>query len=255
MNSLKRVTSAPGLVVALWLVELGIAAFFGYSARKAVGAALGGYAVLYDGHLLFSIADLLIDHPAVAAQIVSAVMGSAVLAVGLWTLLAGGIISRLAGVPGWERLAAASTKWLPGIVVTSLWHLLLRGILVAGVALATAALPRMAAAPILALVVLVCTCALDIARVHVVLHEARRFHIRTAWMGFVQAFRNPCLLAKSVALSLCQWASVAGVLAVAAYGLGTAGALLVARPLALLSLFFGLWRIAVVVEAGPLPRR
>jgi len=255
MSSLKRVTGAPGLVVVLWLVELTIAAFLGYSARNAVGAALGGYAVLYEGHLLFSIADLLIDHPAVAAQIASAAKGSAVLGAVLWTLLAGAIISRLAGVAGLEPLAAASARWLPGIVVTSLWHLLLRGILVGGLALGTAALPRMVSAPILALVVLVSTCALDISRVHVVLHGARRFHIRTAWMGFAQAIRNPVLLGKSAALSLCQWGCVGAVFAVASFGLGTDGTLLLARPLALLSLVFGLWRIAVVVEAGPLARR
>jgi hypothetical protein len=255
MSSLKRVTSAPGLVVALWLVEIGIAAFVGYSARQAVAAALGGYSVLGDGHLLFAIADLLIDHPAVASQIVSSAIGSAVLGVVLWTILAGGIVSRLAGVVGWERLTAASARWLPAIVVTSLWHLLLRGILVAAVMLGTAALPRMVTAPILALVVLVCTCALDISRVHVVQHGARGFHIRTAWMGFVQAVRHPALLGKSVALSLCQWACVVAIFAVAGFGLGTVGTLLLARPLALLSLLFGLWRIAVVVEAGPLTRR
>ena len=173
----------------------------------------------------------------------------------LWTLLAGAIISRLAGIVGWERLAGASARWLPGIVVTSLWHMLLRGILVGGLILATSPLPRMAAAPILALVVLVSTCALDIARVHVVLHGAHRFHIRTAWMGFMQAIRNPTLLGKSVALGLCQWGCVAAIFATAGFGLGIEGTLLLARPLALLSLFFGLWRIAVVVETGPLPRR
>lgn len=254
MSALRRVTRAPGLLVALWLIQLAVAAAVGFELRQSVGAALGGFAVLADGRLLFNLIDLLGDHPTIGRQLVTSSMGTAVVGVVLWTTLSGGIITRLATATSWQATAAASVRWLPAMIVTSLWHLLLRAVLVGVVVGVTYAAPRLVAVPLIALFAMISTCALDIARVHVVLHGARSFHIKTAFGGFVAAFRNPVLLAKSVALNLGQHACLAAILGIAAFGLGANGTMLAIRPLALVSLLLGLWRIGVVVSAGPLGR-
>ncbi len=252
MNALRSVWRIPGVIAGLWITQVVITALFGATVASAVRVALARFSIPSDGHLLAYIAQLLAAHPAVAASIGTAVVGSAVMGLVLWTLVSGGIIARLAGQPGFWVVCG---RWLPAMAVTSLWHFLLRAALLGIGVLCFGFLPRSVAIPILVGALAFFSCALDIARTHVVLHRARPFHIHTAAQGLVQAILHPRILLQSVGLSLVQWAFAGGALYVAMAGMDDGSGVIGARLLALGALLAGLSRLAVVVGAGPLSAR
>ncbi|MEE8522573.1 MAG: hypothetical protein V3T72_01475 [Thermoanaerobaculia bacterium] len=252
IGALKRVFRAPGLVLTVAAVQLTVAAVLGSSVQTAVAATMGRFAVVADGHMLYSMVSLFVDNPGVAAGARDLLAGSALLALGLWTLLAAGIIHRLSAPAPASEVAAAAVRGLPAMIVVTLWQLLPRLILIALVGGLSAKLLSadtwgwLGFAPLLAVLGYV-TCALDLARCDVVLHGARRFHLMTALGGFATALRRPGVLLPSMVLTACQWGCVAAILAVSISGLGTGHAIWFARGLAVLGVVFGLARVAVAV--------
>ena len=261
MRALQRALGAPGLILTIFAFQLLLATTVSSSVRVSVGAALGKYAVLADGHLLNHILELLIDHPAIAAGSAAMLAGSSMLGLVLWTLLAAGIIQRLHSPTSPSEVAAAAIRGLPGVIAMTLWQLVPRMILLAIAAAISGWLMKadtwgfLGVLPLVAMLGYV-TCALDLARCNVVLHGARRLHVKTALDGFVQAARRPRVLLPSMVFSACQWACVVAILGIAIAGLGTGWAIWVARCLALLGIVFGLSRVAVAVAVGaerPIP--
>ncbi len=261
MKSLHRVAEAPGLIAVIVTIQWVIAAGFGANVRSAIGGSMGKYTVLTDGHLLAAVAELYRTHPGLAASYKQTLAGSSLLALVLFTLLAPVIIYRLAAPRPASVIAAAALRGLPAVIAVTLWHLLPRAVLlaIAGAA-ANSLLQKQAWGLIgiaaLALTMGYCTCALDLARCHILLHGARRFHFKTAAEGFLEALRRPVVLARSLVFSFGQWACAASMVAVAIEGAGADSTIWLIRGLALLGVVCGLTRIAVAIEAGrPSARR
>ena len=178
IGALRRVFGAPGLVVFAAAVQLAVAAELGAGVRTAVGAAMGRYAAVADGHLPYALVSLLIDNPGIPAGARHLLAGSAMLALALWTLLAAGILHRLHAPASASEVAATTVRGLPGVVVVTLWQLLPRLILIGLAGFLSSRILRadswgwLGFLPILAVLGYV-TCALDLARCDVVLHGAR----------------------------------------------------------------------------------
>lgn len=256
MRALRRVSGAAGLVLTVVAVQLALSAGVGAAVRAGVGAAMGEWTILADGHLIYGVFELLVEHPGQLAAARQLLAGSAVLALAVWTLLAAGILRRLDGPAPAAEVAAAAVRSFPGVLVVSLWHLIPRAVLLAAAGALTARLLRAEAWGLLGLALTVAVagyanCALDLSRAAVVLHGAPRFHPRTALRGFLRAARRPGVLLPSMLLSAGQWLALAAIVAVAVAGLGTPWAIWLARALAILGVVLGLTRMAVAVEAGP----
>jgi hypothetical protein len=256
-SAVARVLRAPGLVVLVVALHLLLAAAVGASTRSALGAAMGRYALVDGSRLWGAVFELIGRSPGLLEPILHLIAGSAVVALGSWTLLAAGVLQRLRAPAPLPRLAAAAVRGLPAVVAVTLWHLVPRAVLLAiagALAATTFAGPwGPVAIPVLAVVLAFCACALDLARCDVVLHGGRRFHPMTAWRGFVHAAGRPAVLVPSMLASFGQLGCTCAVVVAGLTGLGGDGgaAIWLARALATLGIVLGLIRLAVAVEAGP----
>ena len=246
-----RVVRAPGLVALVAALHLLLAAAIGAAARSAIGAAMKGSVLVDESRLLSALLELFGRSPGLLEPIRHLIAGSSVVALGFWTLSVAGVLHRLRAPAPLPRLAAAAVRGLPGVVAVTVWHLMLRAVLL-GLAGALAAVwvagPWGAATlPMLAAVFAFCACALDLARCDLVLHGARRFHPMTAWRGFLHAAGRPAVLLPSMLLSFGQLACTVGVVLAAFAGSGV----WLARALAILGIVLGLTRLAVAACAGP----
>ncbi len=253
-----RVARAPWLVAAVVALHLLLAWTAGAATRSAIGRAMEPYALIDNSQLLATVLELRGTSPGLLEPIRYLLAGSAAIALAFWTLLAAGILHRLRAPATLPRLAAAAVRGLPGVLAVTLWHLLLRAVLLAVAGAAAAPLleaPGRLWGPVglllLAIVLAVSICALDLARCDVVLHGGRRFHPATAWRGFLHAVRRPAVLARSMLLSFGQWASTGAVVLAAVAGLHGGPAIWLARVLAMLAIVLGLSRLAVAIGAGP----
>ncbi len=251
-----RVARAPGLVILVAGLHLALAAGVGLTARSVIGAGMERYTLIDNRQLLFAVFELLGTSPGLLRPTGHLITGSAIISLAFWTLLAAGILHRLRASTPLPRLAAAAVQGLPGVLVTTAWHLPIRVVLLGVAGAATSPLLKHdswgpVGLLILGSVLALCTCALDLARCDVVLHGARRFHPKTAWRGLVHALRRPAVLARSMLLSFAQWGCVLAVLLAAFAGLHGGPAIWLARGLAILGIILGLTRLAVAVEAGP----
>lgn len=247
VRGLGRLLRAPGLWLGTWIGVTAIAALVGIRLRLVVGAAVLPFEGLDLHRVVFGTFDVLRDHPSLGTDLVVSVISSAALGLLAWTLLGPLIIGRLAGHRGAAQLGAIAMGTLPAVLVQSLWHLVLRALLLAVVVLSVQALPPLVGQLVLPLVWLACGVALDATRVAVVEHGAARWHVRTAWRGLVRAARRPGLLIPCLVLGLGQLAITAAIVWMALSGYGQ-GSMWPARLLALLSVGLGLWRIGIVVE-------
>ena len=255
MNALRRVGRAPGLIVLIAGFQLLTAAAFSVGVRTAIGHSMGDYAVPADGHLLAAVFELRSAHPGLLGSYQQTLVGSSLIALLFFTLLAPVIIYRLAAPRTASRLAASAIAGLPAVIVTTLWHLLPRILLLAAATTAANYLLAedawgLVAVAVLALTMGYCSCALDLARCHVLLHGARRFHFETALRGYLEALRRPAVLLPSLGFSICQWSCAGGMLAVAISAAGAGSSIWWIRGLALIGVVCGLARVAVAVEAG-----
>lgn len=246
MNALRMVLRARWLWLALGLLQLALAASFAAPVRAALRAAMGPFTIGDEAQLLGPLFELIAHHPSVIAAMLAGLALSGGFALVLAPLLAGAVISRLAGPCSAGEQARAGITHFPAALVIGLYGLILRALLaLVAAALGTlhALLPTLVIAASLGLAALV----VDLARARVVLTGASGFHPRT----FIRALTSvtPGLWLRSTALSAAQWAIAGAVLLVAVHGMGTAWSLWAARGLTLLATFFALWRVAVAVDA------
>ena len=243
----RRVLGAPGLWLACWVGLAAMAWVTGTYAQLLVAAAVGPFDALDLQRAVFGIADVLRVYPELMPGIAMAVLvGGAVSGIG-WMMVSPVVIARLAGRTGLRDVGATALAGLPGVVVQSLWHLVLRGVLVAVVAISAQPLPDWAIWVIVGVAWLVAGVALDATRVAVVEGNAAPWHVKTAWRGFVRVAKRPRVLVPGVLLGLGQVGIGCVIVWVALAGLG-GGSAWGARALALLSVGLGLWRIGIVVE-------
>jgi len=247
MNALRRVASAPGLLLVLWLGQLALAWQLADGVRVAAGAGMGEHAWVDDGHLLAAITELLAFHPSVAGMFVHAAASSAVLGAVFWALAYGGVIRRLSERVRASEAVAASVRYLPGVVVQSIYSWLLRALPMAGVGALAAKLPVLAVGLGL-LVTAIAVVTADLARVEVVLHGSSRFSPMTALRALRGAFARPRMLAGAGALAVTQSLIPLLTFYVVLSDSAGEGSIWLARGLGLVALALGLWRIAVIVE-------
>lgn len=251
MNALRTAWAAGPLVLALWAIELVVAAAAGGAMRAMAKLALQEFALPPDGRLLLAIAELGENDPALRAGLGASLVGSLVLGLVLWTLLAPLLVVWLHG--GRDGIVVRWARSLGGAIATTLWHLALRLALLLVVGASVAALPRAVAAGSMLAVLLVCGAALDVARVQVVAHGAAGPSIRTALAAFVRVLERPRDLAVLAGLHLAQWALAGAVLAITLRTGGTAP--WAARGLALAGTALAAIRLAVALGMGPLAMR
>jgi hypothetical protein len=243
----KRVIGAPGLWLACWVALAAMAWVVGEYVQLLVAAAVGPFDALDLGRVVYGVADVLKAYPELVPGAVMAVLvGGAVSAIA-WTLVSPVVIARLAGRTGLRDVGATALAGLPAVVVQSLWHALLRAVLVAVVLMSAQPLPEWMAWVIVGVVWLAAGVALDATRVAVVEGDAAPWHVRTAWHGFVRVAKRPGVLVPGVLLGIGQVVIGGLIVWMALAGLGS-GTAWVARGLALVSVGLGLWRIGIVVE-------
>lgn len=248
MNALKRVFGAPGLVVTLWALQLLVAWHLATPVRVAAKAAMGEYAWIDDGHLMSALVELFANDPAVVALMAENAIVASILGLVFWALAYGAVIRRLSGKTGPSELAAASVRFLPGVVAQTAWLGIVRAIPIAIAAAAATKLPALAVV-IGVITTAITVVAADIARVGVVLHEARPLHPLTALRALRKTLVRPRLLAAAGALAVVQMLVPLVALQLVLSDAGGSGSIWLARLLAFGGLVIGLWRIALVVDA------
>lgn len=244
VGGLRRLLGAPVPWLLAWIGVVTVAGVLGLRIRLVVAAALHPFDALDLQRVVFGTVDALQDHPETGTSIVLSLIVGGIVAALAWTLLSPLLIARLGGRRPWSELGGRALSKLPAVVVQSLWHLVLRAVLVLAVALST---PEPAQWITVLLAWLLMGVALDATRVAVVEHDASPYHPRTAWRGLVRAVRRPGLMLPCVLLGLVQLALSLTILWLALSGYGQ-GSHWPARLLSLLSVGVGLWRLGVVVE-------
>jgi hypothetical protein len=247
VGGVRRVIAAPGLWLGCWIGLTAIAWVVGMQVQLLAAAAVGPFDALDLRRVVFGLADVLRVHPEVGVGSELAVVVGGLVSAVAWMVLSPVVIARLAGHTRWREIGARGLGGLPAVVVQSLWHLVIRAVLMLAVVVSVQPLPGAVGWMFVGVVWLVAGVALDATRVAVVEHEAAPWHVKTAWRGFVRVARRPAVLVPGVVLGLGQVAISAAIVWVALAGLGS-GSAWVPRILALLSVGLGLWRVAIVVE-------
>lgn len=247
IGGLRRLLAAPGLWLGSWVGLAALAWVVGAQVQFLTVAAVEPFDALDLDRVVFGLVDVLGDHRDVGAGLAVAVLAGTLVSGLAWTLLSPLVIARLAGHTGARALGGQALAGLPGVVVQSLWHLLLRAVLMVVVLISVQPLPVAVTWVAGTLTWLVAGVALDATRVAVVEHEAAPWHIKTAWRGLVRVVKRPRMLVPGVLLGLGQLAVSGTILWLALAGLGT-GSVWIPRLLALVSVGLGLWRVGIVVE-------
>lgn len=247
LGGLRRLVGAFGLWLACWLGLSAMAWVVGRQVRILVAAAVGPFDALDLGRVVFGLVDVLRVHPELASGTATAVLTGGLVSGIAWTVASPVVIARLAGRTSLRDVGATALAGLPAVVVQSLWHAVLRAVLVAVVLMSAQPLPQWAIAVLLGIAWLSAGVALDATRVAVVEGDAAPWHVKTAWRGLVRVAKRPWVLVPGVLLGLGQLAIGAAIVWLALAGLGV-GSAWGGRALALLSVGLGLWRIAIVVD-------
>lgn len=243
----RRVIGAPALWLGCWVALTAMAWIVGGQVTFLVAAAVGPFDALDLGRAVFGIADVLRVHPELVTGTATAVVvGGMASAIG-WLLVSPVVIARLAGRKELRDVGATALAGLPAVAVQSLWHAVLRAVLVAVVLMSAQPLPEWMIWGLVGLVWLAAGVALDATRVAVTEGDAAPWHIKTAWRGFVRVAKRPRVLVPGVLLGIGQVVVSAAIVWLALRGLGS-GTVWGARLLALVSVGLGLWRVGIVVE-------
>lgn len=246
MKSLRLVLAAPWLLLGLTALQLALAAGIAAPVRAVLRAAMSPFTIGDEQQLLGPLFELIAHDPAVSAAMFASLAVAGALGLLLAPLLAGAVITRLAGPANVGEQARASVTHFPAALVIGLYGLILR-VLLALVAAALGTLhPALQVATIAASLGLAAL-VVDLARARTILAASNGFHPRTFLRSLTAV--TPGLWLRSTMLSAAQWAAACGILLVAVHGMGTAWALWLARGLIVLATFFALWRVAVAVEA------
>lgn len=255
IQAIRRVMSAPGLLLLVVIFHLGMAKLISSTVRAALARGLGSFTIPDGQSLFYALIEQFINHPGILATWRQLLTISSLLSLILWTALAGGILFRLRQAAPTERVAAHTVRFLPAMFAVTLWHLIPRALLLGLAGFLTNLLMKHTAlgwpAALVTLSLLFyCTCALDLARASIVLEGALPFSWRTAWNGFVQAARRPKVLAASMLFSLGQWFTVVALAVVAISGFAAGYGPWPARLLSVVGIVLSLARLAVAVEAS-----
>lgn len=243
----KRVLGAPALWLGCWVALAAMAWVVGGQVTFLVAAAVGPYDALDLERVLFGLGDVLHVHPELMTGIATAVLAGGLASTIGWLVASPVVIARLAGRTELRDVGATALAGLPAVAVQSLWHGVLRAVLVAAVLLSAQPLPEWILAVLVGLVWLAAGVALDATRVSVIEGDAAPWHVKTAWRGFVRVARRPRVLVPGVLLGVGQLLVSAAIVWLALRGLGSGG-VWGARLLALVSVGLGLWRVGIVVE-------
>ncbi|MEM7153077.1 MAG: hypothetical protein AAF799_09545 [Myxococcota bacterium] len=247
IGGLRRTLGAPGWWLGGWLWMAAVAGLIGWQIQMLTVAALKSFDALDTSRMLFGVVDVLRDHPAVGAGLATSAIASLVLGAITWTLLSPLLIVRLAGPRPWSELGGRALSGLLPVLVQSVWHLLLRALLMAIVVVSVMAAPPIVLWILGPLVWMLCGVAQDATRVAVVEHGAAPWSVRSTVQGLGRVVRRPGLLIPCLLLSLGQVVIMGTILWMALAGL-TTGSLWGVRLLSALSVGLGLWRVATVVE-------
>jgi hypothetical protein len=173
----------------------------------------------------------------------------------VWTAASGLVVARLDGTTGANELGKIALGSLPGVVAQSVWHGILRAVLLAVIAVSLGPLSPVAMLITLAVGWLLASLALDLARVGVILHGARPLHPATAAYAFVRAATRPRLLGLTAVLTVAQLACAATVTHVALGSIGPGSSSIASALLGAIGIAFGLLRLSIVVGHGTVPLR
>ena len=164
-------------------------------------------------------------------------------------LLAGAVISRLAGPCSVGEQARASFTHFPAALVIGLYGLVLR-VLLALIAAALGTIHPTLQVVGVAAGLMFTALVVDLARARTVLDGDRGLHPRTFVRAMTTAAHQPGLCLRSGLLTLLHWGLTLAILLAAVHGLASAWAPWLVRGLALLATFVALWRVAVAVDHG-----
>jgi len=250
VSALRAAWSAGPLVLALWVVELVVAASAGGSVRAMARMVMQEFAVPPDGRILYAVAEIGELDPALRGGLGSALVASVAIGLVVWTLASPLLIVWLQGPR--EDVAARWARALGPSIAITLWHLTLRIAILLAVGMSVGPLPRPLAFAVVVLAIAICGAALDVARVQVVAFAAPGTTVRTALAAFLAVLRRPRALASLVGLHLLQWALAGSVLAIT---LRTAGSMPWAgRGVALVGTALAVVRLAVALRMGAIGR-
>ncbi len=244
--ALRRLAAIPGWLVGIWLAQVALAAGVGAIVRTTVAAAMDGDHIEPGARWLYALADLGLDHPAIAAAAAASIGVAAVAGLLAWTLVVGLLLARLRADTSTAAVLHTWWKTLPGIGAQSAWHVLMRGVMLLAALSTASALPPAAGWPLVWLVWSVAIVGLDVARTRVV-DGARPLHPRTAAVAIIDVVRHPARFGPAVALAAAGTIVPLLVVWLGLSQLGGAMAPLAARAVALVGVGLGLWRLAVVV--------
>lgn len=247
MSALRAVWSAGPLLLALWVVELVVAASAGGSVRAMARVAMEEFAAPPDGRILYSLAELGEIDPSLRAGLGAAILASLAIGLVVWTIAAPLVIVWLDG----ERrdvVGRFARALLPSLAIT-LWHLALRIAILLALAMSLGPLPRGVAAVVLVSGVVICGAALDVARVEVIAFGAPGTSVRTALAAFGTVLRRPRMLVPLAGLHLVQWGLAGVVLAITLRTGG--GAPWAGRIVALVAVACAAVRWGVALRIGP----
>ena len=248
MSALRLAWSAGPLVLALWLVEIVVAACAGGSVRAMSRMVMQEFALPPDGRLLYGLAEIGELDPSLRAGVGAALIASTVIGLVVWAVASPLLIAWLQGPR--EDVTVRWAKTIVPTIATTAWHVLLRIAVLFAVGTTTSSLPRWVGGCAMVVAIAICGAALDVARVQVVAFGAPGTALRTALSAFTAILRRPRVLAALAGMHLLQWA-VAGV--VLAITLRSGGALPWAgRGLALVGTGLAAVRLAIALRMGPL---
>jgi hypothetical protein len=248
VSALRAAWSAGPLLLALWVVELVIAASAGGSVRAMARVAMQEFAAPPDGRILYAVAELGEMDPSLRAGMGAAILASVAIGLCVWTIAAPLVIVWIQR-PREEIVARRARALGPSVAIT-LWHLALRIAILLAIAVSVGPLPRGVAVALVVLAVAICGAALDVARVEVVAFGAPGTSVRTALSAFGTVLRRPRMLVPLVGLHLVQWGLAGIVLAIT---LRTAGGIPWAgRVVALVGVACAAvrWGVALRIGAG-----
>ena len=112
LQALRRVASAPFLVLLVVLFHLGTAKLIASTVRATLAQGLSPYAIADGQNLLYALTEQLLDHPGVLVTWRQTLGISGLFSLVLWTALAGGIFYRLRQRSTVERWAQNTVRFL-----------------------------------------------------------------------------------------------------------------------------------------------
>lgn len=129
MKSLRLVLAAPWLLLGLSALQLALAAGIAAPVRAVLRAAMSPFTIGDEQQLLGPLFELIAHDPAVSAAMFASLAVAGALGLLLAPLLAGAVITRLAGPANVGEQARASVTHFPAALVIGLYGLILRVLL------------------------------------------------------------------------------------------------------------------------------